>query len=59
MYLGILCENLKANADKLNIKDDSVIYQNNVPKHCACIIVQKSLHPLQSPDLNVIENLCV
>lgn len=44
VYLDILYQNLKASAEKLNIKDEFVFYQDNDPKHTSYITKEWCLY---------------
>ncbi|VVC33274.1 Hypothetical protein CINCED_3A019086 [Cinara cedri] len=65
IYLNILKINLVASAEKKGIKDDFIFTQDNDPKHTAKKIkawlsknvIEYLVTPLQSPDINPIENL--
>ncbi|GBN27252.1 hypothetical protein AVEN_109189-1 [Araneus ventricosus] len=63
--MDILSKNLKQSAHKLSLRSNSIFQQDNDLKHTAEIVKLRFLYkyqmrlytPLQSPDLNVIENL--
>ncbi|GFT22916.1 transposable element Tcb2 transposase [Trichonephila clavipes] len=64
LYIHILNNNLKRSAKKLGLDGNFIFQQDNDPKHTArnvkmwCLFhCKQQLHPPQSPDINVIENL--